>query len=164
MLHPYHQRHHDFEFVDRIEIKLVDRWKESEISGDEWRVSAHVTFFFKGVKVGECCFSNMETAMQLLYAGYVDAREGRGHGEPKDLSLAVKDAEKGKCDQPGCSAPATVRFRLKRLYSREGFSADANEHGGYYIQFCDKHCERGDCGLEDADANYVRMENLATTS
>lgn len=35
----YHKPHRDCERYDRIEINCVERWKESELSGDEWRFS-----------------------------------------------------------------------------------------------------------------------------
>jgi hypothetical protein len=60
--------HHDDEGVDRIEIDIVPRFKTSDLSGDQWRVSARLRAYRKGELVGEQSYHNMETAVCFLWA------------------------------------------------------------------------------------------------
>lgn len=47
----------DDEFYDEIRITTVPRFKTSELSGDEWRVSTHVVVLRKGRVVAEKSWS-----------------------------------------------------------------------------------------------------------
>ncbi len=38
----------DAQAFDEVRIRTVPRWKESGLSGDEWRISATVEFWRKG--------------------------------------------------------------------------------------------------------------------
>ena len=133
----------DAQAFDEIIISTVPRYKESELSGDEWRISARIEFKRKGiVRHTEAC-RNVETACALL--GYLHARacdDGRGY------FASVDDL----CDQEGCSAKATTRYRRKKRYCNEGHPHD--DYQPHYRQFCDRHKVRGDCGFDDSDDNY----------
>lgn len=145
----WHRRHRDFEVFDRISLEIVERYKTSGLSGDEWRFSVHASFWFKGEKILERSFRNMETAVLML---------GGVLGETSSpIAERILELEnEGRCDQPGCAAQSVSRYQFKRIFGRGGERlADSEmEYATYYAQFCARHLRRGDCGLEDADENY----------
>ncbi len=134
----------DAQAFDRIEITTVPRYKMSELSGDEWRISAAVTFYRKGVEIHQEHCRNVETACRLV-AWY--------HANATDNALGYFAGEGTLCDQEGCAKQATVRADLKMKYCNEGCSHELTLPT--YRLFCDEHKKRGDCGLEDSDRNYV---------
>lgn len=139
----------DAQAFDEVRIVTVPRFKESGLSGDEWRISAKIEFWRKGRLVHEEGWGrNVETA--LMAAGYhFLAACDNGHaffaGEDRDGNAV--------CDQEGCSTLATVSGRLKKGFTREG-SERRLYQGGEYRCFCDRHKHRGDSSLEDSDDNY----------
>lgn len=135
----------DAQPFDKIVIDTVPRYKESGMSGDEWRISAEVKFYRKGVEVHGFGCRNVEEATVLLGARLLEACDdakgffaGEGHA----------------CDQEGCFAEASWRHTLKAKYDRSGNRSEIPEPGEYRL-FCDRHKTRGNCGIEDADDNYV---------
>lgn len=151
-----HRRHHNWERYDHVELDVVPRYKTSGMSGDEWRTSIRARFYFKGLLVGEHSFGrNIERAISYLpHVMAIDSDNG--------IAQAVLDHEKVKCDQPGCSADAVARFKLKRFTSERGeyLHPDENQFSDEYRQFCKQHLRRGDCGREDADDNYEPMDGI----
>ena len=142
----HHKRHPDFEAFDRIELRLVPRFKTSGLSGNEWRVSVIAEFFFKGEKVHEAGYSDMKHAMLMLGSDWVAAQ----------IPTRVIEIEETKCSQPSCPKDATDKFWLKQEYSAQGHRLDPSDrHGQPYLQFCAEHSHRGDCSREDSDDNYV---------
>ncbi len=133
----------DAQAFDEVRIRTVPRWKESGLSGDEWRISATVEFWRKGKLVHETGMRNVETACNVL---------GWLHADACDNGRAYFAGEGGTCDQEGCADPATVTLRLKHRFCREGHAT--TPHGIEVRKFCDRHKVRGDCGLDDADVNY----------
>ncbi len=155
---PHHDRHRDFEFVDEITIKMVPRYKTSGMSGDEWRVASRVELMFKGQVVGSRSFGDMESAAKLLSWVLMSPEESPEEGE--SLSTKVIRREKGRCDQVGCEDPATSVYLKKRTYSRDGVMSESAlepEYKRRYRHFCQRHATRGDCGLDDADDNYILL-------
>ncbi len=69
---------------------------------------------------------------------------------------AIPDAWYDYCFQPGCPKRAVSTYRLKYRYCREGCAHTAD---GAVRRFCQKHLRRGDCGLEDADNNYIVLDD-----
>lgn len=134
----------DAQGFDRIEITTVPRYKMSGLSGDEWRISALITFYRKGKAVHEVSVRNIDTACRLL-AWF--------HAEALDDAKGYFAGEGDLCDQEGCVNRATVRGDMKMRYCSEGRPHEW--HTPTYRLFCDQHKTRGDCGLEDADSNYV---------
>ena len=62
------------------------------------------------------------------------------------------------CFQVGCAEPAVAEYRLRALYSREGYKEELDlRRRDYRRRFCLRHAQRGDCGLEDADRNYEKI-------
>lgn len=145
----WHKRHDDFEPFDKITMEIVPRWKESELSGDEWRQHVQVTFWFKGHEVGSHGCRNMQAASMLLGSWLLDG------GSPlSDKVLALED---DLCDQPSCTEPPVNRHILKSLFSVRGEKLDKDDNGSrpYFRKFCARHSTRGDCGREDSDGNYI---------
>lgn len=135
----------DHQAIDEVRIVTVPRWKESEVSGDEWRISARVEFYLKGHLIGERSFSNVRRALQYCDWATVDMFENHNPA-PKFPDVSAI------CDQEGCKEIATHRFRLKKRFRNDGSEKEMlwKEHRC----FCEKHKMRGDCGLDDADINY----------
>ena len=147
-------RHHDTEFFDEIVIRTVPRWKESELSGDEWRVSALAEFKFKGEVLHTHTFQNVKAAAN--YLGWHRAIAGE-QMERFQISQRENLANE-RCGQPGCSQLAHVFYGLKARYCNEGHKTELPPSYAPtqvdVIGFCHQHKHRGDCGLEDSDSNY----------
>jgi hypothetical protein len=144
---PTYKRHPDDEWWDEIRITTVPRYKTSGLSGDEWRVSARIEIFRKGVLLKERHFSKIQYAVATLPAMLLEmSDEGSTNHEDFDRL----------CFQPGCKEEGVVELRLKDEYypcygdkmPKREWAEDGRR------RFCEKHSRRGDCGLEDSDANY----------
>ena len=154
---PSYQWHDDDERFDRVEIEVVPRYKTSGMSGDEWRVSARLTFYYKGRVAFQRSFGNMETACKAL--GWFEAAREYWNVD------AFKDREE-LCFQPSCPERATVEYAMKKTYDKHHGEVIYNNeekrktpHGWIYdyrVRFCERHERRGDCGLNDADENYFK--------
>ena len=122
-MQPHHKRHRDDDIIDEITMRVVPRYKTSGLSGDEWRVSTYVDLRRKGDVMFSRSYSDMETAAAhlpwVLKTWCEDAGQEWTDRIEKDRST---------CHQPGCAEPATVVFKLKKEYSREGF--ERAEHLG----------------------------------
>lgn len=60
------------------------------------------------------------------------------------------------CFQPGCPNRAVSTYQLKFEYCQEGHKT--KPYRETFRRFCSLHLRRGDCGLEDADENYIVVE------
>lgn len=143
----------DAQAFDEIRFITVPRYKESGMSGDEWRISVNMQFFRNGNLVHEVDTGrNIESA--LAYAPYLYARacdDGKGFFAGED----------DYCDQEGCSNQATVTYKLLKEWC-ERCGKDKPAEGmlgqqGIIRKFCNEHKTRGDCGLEDSDSNYEEI-------
>lgn len=135
----------DAQAFDEIRIVTVPRYKTSGLSGDEWRIHAEVQFWRKGVVIHTEDCRDTQTAAGMLYGFYVQAVDaGKGYFGGDGVT----------CDQEGCATPATVRYRRLHHYCGDGHKSDVSEVS-LYRHFCERHKTRGDCGFDDADANYV---------
>ena len=150
----WHKRHDDFESFDKITMELVERYKTSELSGNEWRFSVAIRFWFKGECVHEKHFNGMQSAIMMLPSEWLRAQE--------PIPQRVIDIEEaGACSQPACTEKAVGRFKLKRLFSERGDALDpADVTLNHYREFCKRHVRRGDCGREDCDNNYEPLDGL----
>ena len=133
----------DRQRFDEVRIFTNPRYKESELSGDEWRISAVIQFYYKGKLLCERTWRNAETALQFGDWSFVELSEGGKYNYPKVDDL---------CDQEGCAELATVTYALKKRYHNDGTVYLPREPE--CRRFCDRHKERGDCGLDDAAVNY----------
>ncbi len=148
----WHRRHPDFESFDHIELKVVPRYKTSGLSGDEWRTSVNVKFYFKGEMVHEQHFRDMRTALMLMPRAWIVTQE--------PIPERIIKLEEVKCDQPGCPNDAISKYLVKRLTSSRGeyLHEDESKHTRYIRRFCETHLCRGDCGREDSNDNYEVLE------
>jgi hypothetical protein len=135
----------DAQAFDTIQISTIPRYKTSGLSGDEWRISARIDFFRKGKLVHSQQSRNVETACRYL-AWFHDEAVGAG--------LAYFAGDGVHCDQEGCQRTATVRYRRLNNYCNDGHKTDVPP-SSVHRHFCDVHRQRGDCGFDDAAANYV---------
>lgn len=134
----------DAQAFDEIRLRTIPRFKESELSGDEWRINTIVEFYRNGelVHTGGGTL-NMETACGFLYHDYQKAI---------DEGKAYFASDGVHCDQEGCSEKAAFLFRIKEAYDDRGKRDQA--YDGYHRCFCEKHSQRGDSDLGDRDSNY----------
>lgn len=148
-----HVDHPDDERYDRVTIEVVERWKDSELSGDEWRFSYVVTGWRKGQKIVEKGWSRLDWALQCLQytLNIWPADEDRGFNRE---AWAIAQT---LCDQPGCSNQPTVFYKRLKPYTRQGDELVDHGYRDEFRQFCDRHKRRGDCGLDDADHNYEQI-------
>jgi len=135
----------DAQAFDKIIIETQPRWKDSESSGSEWRIGAVINFYRKGKLV------TTSYAGSVAYAAYLC---GARHIEACDNGAGFFAGEGDICDQEGCDQVATVLAKKKFDYSRDGHKSESASSA--YRIFCDKHSTRGDCGLDDSDANYSK--------
>jgi len=142
------------QFCDEVKVSTKIRWKESHLSGDEWRISAVVEFFRKGFLVHKSSWRNVEIAMIHAWSDFVLK------GESGKLSEKRTDWEQVKCFQEGCSNDAVWKLTLKKYYCVGGGNCGQEKYkdnsliGKSYRLFCNKHKHRGDCDIEDCDSNY----------
>lgn len=130
---------------DEIRLKTVPRYKTSEMSGDEWRISIVAQFFRNGKLMHEeWAGHNMEAAIPNLNIAF-----NKATGEGK----ACYGGEADYCDQEGCINKATHLYKKKKNWC-SGCGGSRDVSGEETRKFCDRHKTRGDCGLDDADANY----------
>lgn len=134
----------DAQAFDEVRIVTVPRYKESGLSGDEWRISASIQLWRKGEMIHEDGCRNVETALMLAGGTFLRAI---------DDGKAYFAGDGIHCDQEGCAALATVRYLKKANYTRsEGIRSECSRPT--YRHFCERHQTRGDCGIDDADRNY----------
>ncbi len=142
------ERQEDDEWYDAVTIYCVERWKESELSGDEWRFAYVADFMRKGNVQKRLRASKLEWLLPMVAAH----RSFAPAGDDDDARLDFDDL----CFQPGCEREATHEFaKAKDWCQRCGNDHTIHTGSPKGRRFCDRHKHRGDCGLDDADANYV---------
>lgn len=147
----YHRAYKpDAQAFDEVRFVTIDRFKESEMSGDEWRISVVMQFFRNGKIVHEVqAAGKMENAM--AFAGFLYARacdDGKGYFAGED----------NYCDQEGCPLKATVTYRIKERKCSSCGQKEEHYQGNDIAKFCDRHKRRGDSDLTDQDKNYEPVE------
>jgi hypothetical protein len=134
----------DAQAFDEVRIVTVPRYKQSGLSGDEWRISASIQLYRKGKLIVERGCGTIEAATVLVGGFYLESCDnGKGFFAGDGIH----------CDQEGCSDAATVCYRKKFAYCQQGHKTET--HAPTYRHFCERHKRRGDCGMDDADANYA---------
>lgn len=153
-----HERLHNFCMFDEIRIRVVPRFKTSDMSGDEWRQHAQIEFMFKGVVVSEAGYSRIEQAVMGLGHQMLTAQD---NGMSSEM-MALDDK---LCDQPSCKNEAVARFVIKRHTARDGSWLDPGERDAYrwFRKFCKVHVHRGDCSREDCDDNYEPTDGVTAS-
>ena len=143
----------DAQGFDEVRFVTVPRYKTSELSGNEWRISIRMDFYRKGAKVHEILHAGGTMQDALAFAAYHYAIAcGEGHG--------YFAGEGDACDQEGCAALATGTYQLRQRYCVGGGNCGQEQPSSGPLplrKFCEKHSTRGDSGLEDNDSNYTRL-------
>lgn len=134
----------DAQAFDEIRIKTIPRYKDSYMSGSEWRIHAETEFYRKGKLVKSVGCSNIQNACYLV---------GAKHMEACDNAEGFFAGERDICDQEGCCEVATLKHTKKFDYCRDGHRSE-NPANAYRL-FCEKHKTRGGSGFDDADNNYI---------
>src|ERR1700744_1430708 len=90
---------------DEARLITVPRFKRSHASGDEWRTSQSLVFYSKGehIYTHEFYWAPEDGTPGEVFAKHVSLE--RQH--------ALRNGRGTLCDQQGCSAQATVIYRLK---------------------------------------------------
>lgn len=146
---PWRDMKPDAQAFDEVRIVTVPRYKTSGLSGDEWRISAEIQLIRNGRIIYQKGYRDVETACKFLPAV---------HAMACDEGKAYFAGEGDICDQEGCSKPATVTYRKKADYCRDGHKTELADQIKIR-RFCDTHKTRGDCGLDDSDDNYEPFES-----
>lgn len=139
----------DAQAFDEIRIITVPRFKDSELSGSEWRISAQTQFMRNGVVMHKTGARDVETAIRLLNYHFLEACDhGKGYFA----------GEGDICDQEGCAEPATVYLeQIKTGCGRCG-TVKEPEYSRPWRAFCEEHSKRGDSHLDDMDTNYAKLD------
>lgn len=147
----------DAQAFDEIRVTTIPRWKDSELSGSEWRISAKVEFLRNGIVKHEWFCGKVEAAATMMGFKFMEAM---------DNGIGYYASEDDFCDQEGCKEKASVFLKKKADYCREGHKTEPPSRGNYaklgetpqgaIRQFCERHSRRGDCGLDDSDSNYEK--------
>ena len=135
------------EWFDEIRIVTLPRYKVSGLSGDEWRTSARVRFFRKGVQILETGWKNIDTASRWLAWALVEDEMDDVRGDSQVKFPA------DYCSQPGCPEKPVTVYGIKTHYEPNG-SLSEWQPSGQTRQFCSRHAQRGNSELEDQDHNY----------
>lgn len=146
--------HPNDETVDGITIDCHDRFKESELSGSEWRFSYRITLWRKGHKLAvDGGHLSLDAAVAHLPWLMKTWGESERYREiPKD-ELASLDTQVFECAQPGCCGAPVVALPMVRRWSRDCTLSEPAQNGEVRM-FCPVHSNRGDSGLDDGESNY----------
>lgn len=156
--HVYFKRLDEDEWYDEVRMSTVPRYKQSGLSGDEWRHHVEIEFLRKGVVLKSKGFHSLKDALAaapgiLFYYAPAD--------DDAELVKAKQADFDSLCFQPSCANKATVEYRLKKEYCNVApHDGGHDTHGDTRRRFCDKHKTRGDCGFEDSDMNYETVPLL----
>src|SRR3990167_5217124 len=124
---------------DEFRIVTVPRYKTSELSGNEWRISHKMQLLRKGIVV----YESTDRDILIPIRDMVDKLEEKAHDRGNVFG------ESYFCDQEGCSSKSDDTKKL--------LDTDKKEENTIFIRrFCKYHSKRGDCGIEDSDDNYQR--------
>lgn len=151
------KRHADDEWVDEIRLTTVPRFKESGMSGDEWRTSARVEYLRKGHVVAVESYHNLRHAVARVarHAGMGFAPASWPLDEHALSMEAERALDEDYCMQPGCAEPWTVEYA--QTHEGCGRCGTVREHRYHDVRrrFCEAHRHRGDSDLDDMDERYV---------
>lgn len=146
----------DYQPYDEVRITTEPRFKTSDLSGNEWRISAVVLFIKKGIVVGRHDFHDVETAIRYLPVT-TDRWSEMDEGAIEGAREVVKQAR--LCDQEGCAKKATRAYVIKK-YKCKKCASDLEMYDwrkGTVVLFCEEHKHRGDSDLVDNDSNYEEV-------
>ncbi len=111
---PWNDLRPDAQGFDEVRIVTVPRYKQSGLSGDEWRISASIQLWRKGKLIHERGVRNVEIGCAFASAVLYEAQDdGKAHFGGDGIH----------CDQEGCADAATVATRPSRSDRLTGISA-----------------------------------------
>jgi hypothetical protein len=131
--------------VDEIKLSIEPYFKESGLSGDEWKTKVVAKFYHKGILLHETMLGrDIPTALLLLGKEYLNL--------DNDLSIPTGPLEETlnfiasnrACDQEGCRNPASRYFHLQT-------DGDVTE-----LKYCNKHSDRGNANPKDNNAVLIK--------
>lgn len=152
MAHPWYRLVSDDEWIDDIHLRVVPRFKTSELSGDEWRISAVVEFSRKGHIVKTEPYHDLRTALAYI------SKYSASNMYPGNLGIigdVVDTLVQDYCMQPGCSEPWTVEYNMTTQGCSHCGDVKQVEFTEHHRRFCEQHKNRGDSSLDDSERNYV---------
>lgn len=112
----------------------------------------------KGHTLAEQVFPTFGDAAMGMFWHVIAANEGSSGVKWHHLT---DDEEMQHCQQVGCAEPPVNFYRLKKIDDAPGrgiMVEPAYDWQGQYAWYCARHTRRGDCGMEDADANMVLVK------
>lgn len=148
------KRHNDDEWIDEITFTTIPRYKESYLSGEEWRTGIRIDMKRKGKVLFTKRTNRMQSAVAYIPWGVAIA--GEDPTDPEVVEEMSWEENSSYCAQPGCVCKATEFFAIKVLYNREGDRCSYQTKS--WRGFCTDHVQRGNQDMEDNDDNYRRLE------
>lgn len=142
----------DDEWIDDVHLRIVPRFKESELSGDEWRVSAAVDFSRKGRVVKTETYGDLRSALANI-AHY--ASSNMYPGSLNIMGNITTTLVEDFCMQPGCAEPWTVEYNMTTQGCSHCGEVQDVKFTEQHRRFCDRHRRRGDSSLDDSERNYI---------
>lgn len=131
----------DHQMFDEVVIRTVPRYKDSHLSGEEWRISATIEYKCKGKTMREASYRDIATALDFSKAEYWRGCDNGREDIPYEQEF---------CDQEGCKNKWSHLFKMKEV------PKDLYPHRA----FCERHKRRGDQDLHDRDENYELIHEI----
>lgn len=155
----FRQRHPDDRFFDAFDVRTVERWKSSGLSGSQWRFAVEVELKRKGRVMFRQSFGSFTYAAAAAAAAIqLSPVELDMSKEWEKVTDDNPDLEVGMCCQPGCSERSVVWLRMKQEFNKScSLSRKLGKDEFWYREFCKKHKNRGDQGLDDGPTNYIKL-------
>jgi hypothetical protein len=159
--------HNDDEIFDHVELTSIERWKESELSGDEWRFTYQAQFYSHGVLMTTKNGGSVKDCATSAAHWFNHPRKEIEEPETTDKWKELRAKIEERCAQPRCPEYWVVLYHPIKRYTQRGISdgmhwdARTDKSGLNWLAvrgFCEKHRHRGDCDLEDNDDNYEVIE------
>jgi len=142
----------DHQLYDKVVITTQPRYKVSDRSGNEWRISANIEFYKNGAVIATSSASSVPDAIGTMQCIVADT-----FGFESKTYTPINHHESLVCDQEGCDKPYTVLYKqIKTGCCKCGHTRDSLFD--QYRAFCDEHSTRGDASLDDSDDNYKLVE------
>lgn len=132
--------------VDKIEIVPENRWKTSELSGDEHRYGFRANMYHKG-KVVKTHYVNQGWSPELsVNEKKLNEMLKEANAPPDTEELERREP---MCDHFGCTEPGD-------LYLLKHHNGPTEEM--HTKRYCTEHYRRGDCAIIDNSSNLEKLE------
>lgn len=146
---------------DEIKYSTSYRFKQSPVSGNEWRISHKFEFLLNGSIMNKSPFWNEDDKF-VEEIDDVLKNNNDLFNVYDDKNLFGKE---DLCDQEGCNEKATVIYNMKMIYDinatyKTYVYLKIDEENIWIRKFCKDHSNRGDQGWEDCDENYELISGV----